>query len=204
MVTCPKTFTVACLFLLLILPSYAAPPTTGSVVLFNTVCAQCHEMECSSRLSFSSDSAIESVNGHVQNYADTFNKTQIEELISLIEYTKTQCDYYAPEVSIPRDGVWSKSALAPLATPTRTGWFVPLGNLSAGAWVVHLNAAGEQPVELEIVTRRNIVAQETLASGHANIVFSVPGSTPHFLRLRSRAAIILNGVTVSPANGQER
>jgi hypothetical protein len=67
---------------------FADVPTTVSVVVFNTVCAQCHEMECSQRLSFSSNSPADNARSHIQNYAGSLDVTKIEDLFGLIKYTK--------------------------------------------------------------------------------------------------------------------
>ena len=51
--------------LLLISPSFAVEDKafTESVVIFNTICAKCHEAECSGRLSF--DEAFETSSSHI-------------------------------------------------------------------------------------------------------------------------------------------
>lgn len=171
---------------------FAGTPTTGSVILFNTVCAQCHEMECSRRLSFSSSAPAGDARGHIQNYAGPQDAAKLEELFGLIEYTKTRCDYYAPEMAVPRDGIWSASDLAPLATPSRTDWFVPLGTLPEKTWVLALRLSGDQPIEIEIVNRLGLVAQGQSAPGtdEVRLAFAVvDAGLPHFLRLRSRGPI---------------
>ena len=54
--------------LLLISPSFAVEDKafTESVVIFNTICAKCHEAECSGRLTF--DKAFETSTSHILRY----------------------------------------------------------------------------------------------------------------------------------------
>lgn len=49
-------------------PIFATEGTalTESVVIFNTICAKCHEAECSGRLSF--DEAFETSASHILRY----------------------------------------------------------------------------------------------------------------------------------------
>ncbi len=187
----------------------AEGPATGSVVLFNTVCAQCHEMECSRRLTFPPESSTTDARGHVQNYAGHEGLSRMQDLLALIAFTKTRCDYYAPKVPIPADGIWSSAALAPLATPDRTGWFVPLGELPAGSHLLRLEIASRQAIDIEVLTRTGVVAEERVAaaSHEAHVSFRVvaPG-TPHFLRLRSRTPVTFRAaaLTTIPAGAASR
>lgn len=179
----------------------AEPPSTTSVVLFNTVCAQCHELECSGRLTFSCDAVPSArARGHMENYAGALAPDKAAELYGLLEYTKTQCDYYAPQAQIPGDGVWSAAALLPLATPTKTGWFVPIGTLDAGKWRLRMTVTGGQPIDIEVMTREGTVAQERVSpeGREASMAFNVADAGfPHFLRLRSRAPLSLDGIALT-------
>ena len=183
----------------------AGPPTMESVVLFNTTCAQCHEMECSRRLSFASSAPVANASGHIQNYAGPLGATKVAELFGLIKYTKTQCDYYAPQVAAPPDGIWSAEALAPLGTPSRTGWFVPLGNLRAGAWTLDLALQSDRTVEIEVVSRSGPVVQGEVAPAEqgAHLTFIVnDAGTPHFLRLRGHAPISFTRAVLDEQRGK--
>jgi hypothetical protein len=81
------------------------------------------------------------------------------------------------------NGVWSTSALAPLATPSRTGWFVPLGALPVSDWVLKLKVSGDQLIEIEVLTRQGVVAQEQMPIGVREVSLTLgvsePG-IPHF------------------------
>lgn len=184
----------------------AGDPTTGSVVLFNTVCARCHELECSRRLSFPSASPAADARGHIENYAGAEGAAMVGDLVGLLDYTKTQCDYYAPDVPIPADRVWPAAALAPLATRDRRSWFLPLGELPAATLRLSLELSGEQPIEIEVLSRAGVAAEAVAAPGsrRAQVIFraEAPG-LPHFLRLRSRAPIALSGAALEEAPAGE-
>lgn len=65
---------------------------TASIVRFNTVCTNCHEGECSGRLSF--HTGAKEALGHMQRYLGSISDSQAENLFVLLRHTKERCAPY--------------------------------------------------------------------------------------------------------------
>jgi hypothetical protein len=64
----------------------------STFVRFNTVCATCHEGECSGRLSF--QSGVSAALGHMQRHLGKVTEIEASDLFGLIKYTKERCAHY--------------------------------------------------------------------------------------------------------------
>jgi len=72
---------------------WAEPPTPSTlpVLRFNTVCANCHEGECSGRLSFLL--GPEATFSHIRRFAGDADDILVRELQALLEHMKQECAY---------------------------------------------------------------------------------------------------------------
>ncbi len=126
-----------CFVALLALPitacSHAADPIpVASVVRFNTVCAGCHEGECSGRLSF--HSGAEEARNHMQRYLGSITASEAENQFALLRYTKEQCAHY-PLASAARLGHrLGVDELAIWRNAQEGGYFIPLGAPGKGEY----------------------------------------------------------------------
>ncbi len=153
-------------------------------VIFNTLCAKCHEGECSGRLSF--DTGSKAANSHIKRYAGDTNisKSETEEFFSLLNYMKTECALWMPD-----NGKWKPENLSHFALPTSKGYFIPLGVLKAGKY------------HLEIKLKDNIHFRVEVLSDHfehyldisacpdgkkETFQFTINKSVNTFLRIQSR------------------
>ncbi len=73
-----------------------------AVVRFNTVCANCHEGECSGRLSF--QSGADAARGHMERYLGKITSAEGAALFSLLRYTKEHCSHYPVTAAWPAGG----------------------------------------------------------------------------------------------------
>ena len=64
----------------------------STIVRFNTVCANCHEGECSGRLSFQSGAAA--ARQHMQRYLGPIVDADVAAFFDLLRYTKENCAHY--------------------------------------------------------------------------------------------------------------
>ncbi len=89
---------------------------TESVVIFNTICAKCHEAQCSGRLSF--DEAFEKSTSHVlRHYGQASGKQWLQkELFDILNYMKGKCAYYPIQTLIPSKRVWNRVILDKFTT----------------------------------------------------------------------------------------
>ncbi len=152
---------------------------------FNTVCAQCHEAECSGRLSFHGGAAA--AREHVRRYAGPVPDPQVEDLFALLQYTKQECGIYPLEPATQPGGTWSAAALRDFYEPNARAYFVPLGALGRGACRLRLGLDADAEVSLSITNARFEVAHEGTARSRERRIevgWACPGAGPSFLRVR--------------------
>ncbi|TAL13834.1 hypothetical protein EPN95_04835, partial [Patescibacteria group bacterium] len=68
------------------------PATTEAIVQFHTVCSNCHEAQCSGRLSFDSGSA--GARSHIERYIGTTNDDHLAALFAMLRHVKETCGHY--------------------------------------------------------------------------------------------------------------
>ena len=134
--------TIKCLWLSILFATFFSPlfsaskaeiSSTKTAVIFNTLCAKCHEGECSGRLSY--DTGSSTVIRHIKRYAEDTNisKEETEELFSLLNHMKTECALWMPD-----NGRRESKNLASFALPSAKGYFIPLGILKEGKYHVEI------------------------------------------------------------------
>ena len=102
---------------------------TESVVIFNTICAKCHEAQCSGRLSF--DDAMSASSNHIlRHYGEASGKQWLQkELFEILNHMKVKYAYYPMNVPVPLKRVWSSDILDKLSTLLEKNYFILLGIL---------------------------------------------------------------------------
>lgn len=167
------------------------PAALAAVVQFNTMCSNCHEAECSGRMSFDSDSAA--ARSHIERHlGGPASETHVAALFAMLRHVKETCRHY-PVVPIrPARGTWLAEELAPWHNPQAGAYFIPLGKLAAGRQQIHLEfdraADGHARVDTD---RMEIVADERLCrDGSKTIEIDASGDIEHFLHLKSGQAVL--------------
>jgi len=134
-----------------------AQPTPGqmpippaSVVRFNTLCATCHEGECSARLSFRLDPGA--TDGHIRRYTGDITLQAARELNALLEHMKLECGYYTIDLPSPKDGRWRAELLQQLHAAEEKAYFVPLGTLAAGRHRFTLTFEQDAVVSVQLIS----------------------------------------------------
>lgn len=194
------------LTLLLLLPVGAAAgenlPFTKSVVIFNTVCAKCHEGECSGRLSF--DQTYEaSVNHILRHYTPATGKPRLQrELFDILDYMKEKCAYYPLQAQIPPGRVWDSELLERMTTPPDSNYFIPLGHLSPGRYRLGLEIELEQNarVLIQLVSDAFEMAVEAYFSsstGQLDIPFSIGEPGNYYFRMYPQEPVRLTRLAIN-------
>lgn len=175
--------------LLLGMPAWGADIPPATVVRFNTVCANCHEGECSGRLSF--QSGVAGAAGHLRRYLGALSEREAADLFALLKYTKEQCRQYPVEAAVPADGRWGAGELEKWRNPVEGGYFIPLGALPSGEQRVSLSFAGTPQGKARITDALfEIALEEHLwRNGEQVLVFSVSGGD-YFLHLQTAATLL--------------
>jgi len=192
-------------FLLLVLfwlpPAQAADIPLATVVRFNTLCATCHEGECSGRLSF--DLGIQASENHIRRHAGDVDQNVWRDLARLLAHTKQACAYYPMAVDIPKDRHWNPESLAALHNAKENAWFIPLGHLPAGRYRATLGTNGQMEGVAQIISAGFDVADFPLrctGNGQIAFFFVVDRSSVHYLRLKSGNVQTLTSLDIQAAD----
>lgn len=140
----------------------------GTVITFDTVCANCHEGECSRRLSFTS--GHEAAIGHIQRYAGPQTDESIKGLFDLLKYMKENCAYYPLPAAIPQDRIWQSKALEAWFSAVGTSYFIPLGMLAPGRYAAVMEFDREAQARLQVVDEQFNFLTETTEIAHGGML----------------------------------
>jgi len=140
--------------LLLISPSFAVEDEafTESVVIFNTICAKCHEAECSGRLTF--DEAFEKSTSHILRYYGPASEKKWlqKELFDILNYMKGKCAYYPMKVKLPLTRDWRGEILDRFTTSMESNYFIPVGNFSPGQYRIELELDKDVKITAHLIS----------------------------------------------------
>ena len=189
------------LLLLWLLPAQAADIPLDTVVRFNTLCATCHEGECSGRLSF--DLGVGATENHIRRHAGDVDQHVWQDLARLLAHTKQTCAYYPMAVDIPEGRHWNPERLAELHNAKENAWFIPLGHLPAGRYRATLGMNGQMEGIAQIISAGFDIADFPLQctdSGQIAFFFVVDRSGVHYLRLKSGKSQALLGLNIQRAD----
>ncbi|RLJ18147.1 hypothetical protein DJ030_12165 [bacterium endosymbiont of Escarpia laminata] len=125
---------------------------TESVVIFNTICAKCHEAQCSGRLSF--DEAFEKSSSHVlRHYGQASGKQWLQkELFDILNYMKGKCAYYPTQTLIPSKRVWNRAILDKFTTLMERNYFIPVGHFTPGRYRIELELERDAKVITHLIS----------------------------------------------------
>lgn len=184
-------------FFIIAAPVVAASEDVQPVVLFNTVCAACHEGECSGRLTF--DTGRAGATGHIRRYADPVSDQMVSALFEALVTMKKACAYPPFDVAVPHDRRWSANALQGLGIPSGKGWFVPLGRLTAADYRLALVADANVRLRLQVVRDNFEFTAEDCTCTHTGETaypFTVDEDGAYYLRITSQEPLRLKGLSL--------
>ena len=174
---------------------------TESVVIFNTICAKCHEAQCSGRLSFD-DSFDASVNHIVRYYGEASEKKWLQkELFVILNHMKEKCAYYPMPTPVPPQMVWSGEMLEKMATLVERNYFIPIGPFTPGRYQLELKLAKDAKVTVHLVSETfDMVVEDCYLSSNRQIVipFSIEEAGNHYVRVYPREPVQITRLAVTP------
>jgi hypothetical protein len=179
----------------LLFPSYLSSAekvqsiSTKTAVIFNTLCAKCHEGECSGRLSFDSDS--QAASNHIKRYAEEKNlsKGETKEFFTLLEHMKKECALWMPDNGRQKAENFSSENLLHFALPSQHGYFIPLGMLKYGKYRLYIETKEDIHFRIEVISSHfdPFLDRSILSWGKdQRLLFNIDASVTAFLRIRSR------------------
>ena len=173
---------------------------TESVVIFNTICAKCHEAQCSGRLSFD-DSFEASVNHIVRYYGEASEKKWLQkELFVILNHMKEQCAYYPMQAPIPPQMVWSGEIVGKMATLVERNYFIPIGPFTPGRYQLELKLAKDAKVTLHLVSETfEMVVEDCYLSSDRQIVipFSIEEAGNYYVRVYPRKPVQITRLAIT-------
>ena len=174
-------------------------PFTESVVIFNTVCAKCHEAQCSGRLSF--DDASEASRNHIiRHYGEADNMLWLQkELFTILNYMKQKCAYYPMESPLPPKRVWNSDLLNKMSTLMERNYFIPLGPLSTGKYRINLELEKESKITVHLVSEEfDMIVEDCFTSANMKleIPFSITEKGNYYFRMYPKEPIRITRLTV--------
>jgi hypothetical protein len=177
----------------------AADIPLATAVHFNTVCARCHEGECSGRLTF--DLGHQAASNHMRRYAGEVTPEVQRDLYALLSYMKRSCAYLPLAVEAPRNGDWQAAALAPLRSPAGDAHFIPLGGQIPGNYRVALRFDGAAEACAQVISETFEITDHPglrADGGAADFSFQVERKGAHYLRLQTGKPAALIEMLLTP------
>ncbi|GEM_PF-565366 len=173
---------------------------TESVVIFNTICAKCHEAQCSGRLSF--DDCFEtSVNHIVRYYDEASEKKWLQrELFVILNHMKEKCAYYPMPAFIPPQRVWSGEMLEKVATLLERNYFISIGPFTPGRYQLELKLAKDAKVTVHLVSEIfEMVVEDCYLSNDRHIVipFSIEEAGNYYVRVYPREPVQITRLAIT-------
>jgi hypothetical protein len=173
---------------LALLPFAAAAQTfdAGAVLRFNTICARCHEGECSGRLTFSS--GPEAAFDHIRRYTGAVEPEIARQLYALLAYMKHRCAYVPlPPLDAPSRA--TRETLDGYREPSSGAYFIPLGVLAAGEHRLVLHLAEPARVRAEVLSEHfEPLVDECATTRGTSLELEFLAEEPAVCYLRLRAA----------------
>lgn len=179
----------ALIALMLSFPAWGGGIPSATVVRFNTVCANCHEGECSGRLSFQTGAAA--AGSHIRRYLAMPSEREIADLFALLRYTKEQCGHYPLKPDAPASGRWDGGDLARWRNPAEGGYFVPLGALKPGAHRLNLIFDGEPQGRARVSDGRfDVAAEEQMCGNSAPVLKFEAVGGEYYLHVQTQGKLL--------------
>lgn len=158
--------------------------STKTAVIFNTLCAKCHEGECSGRLSFDTKDRV--ANSHIKRYAGDTSITESEtkDFFTLLNYMKKKCLLW-----MPNNGKWEPENLSHFALSSYHGYFIPLGILNKGKYRLTIKTEESSFFRVEVISSHfEPFLDQSISSAQKDqrLHFTIDVPVNAFLRIRSR------------------
>lgn len=157
----------------------------ASFTTFNTVCARCHEAECSGRLSFAG--GVDATREHVRRYAGAVSDSAVNELFELLRHMKEECGYYPAIVGGAPGEAWDAAALASFFQLSERSYFLPLGSFPGGECRARLDFDRDTAASAQVMAANLEAALEVALptrERRAPLAWPCRAGEPYYLRLR--------------------
>ena len=174
---------------------------TESVIVFNTICAKCHEAQCSGRLSF--DEAFEESAGHIlRYYGQASEKPWLQkELFDILNYMKEKCAYYPLRAPVPLKRTWNEEVLKKFTTMMERNYFIPVGKFSPGQYHIELELEKDAKITAHLISAEFEMAVEDCFQSdnqHIDIPVYIEEPGDYYFRMYARETAKLIRLSIKP------
>ena len=168
--------------------------STKTAVIFNTLCAKCHEGECSGRLSF--DTGNKAASSHIKRYAGDTNISKVEsgDFFTLLNHMKKKC-----AILMPKNETWRQENLSHFALPSSKGYFIPLGLLKSGKYLIEIKTKERGHFRVEVISDRFDSFLDTTFcpdQKEGSLDFALDDTENIFLRIQSKKPLHITALEI--------
>ena len=196
-------------FSLLLIPYYALAdeddPFRESVIIFNTICAKCHEAQCSGRLTFG-DAYEASASHIIRHYGQASEKKWLQkELFTILNHMKENCAYYPMQLPVPAKRIWNSEILEKMTTLLERNYFIPIGPFTAGHYDLELKLEKDAKVTVHLVSETfEMIIEDCYQTTDQRLVipFSIEEAENYYVRVYPRKPVQITRLAISTANMQ--
>ncbi|MBT3206197.1 MAG: hypothetical protein HOM14_01280 [Gammaproteobacteria bacterium] len=193
-----------CLFSLALIPGEALSiedePFRESVIIFNTICAKCHEAQCSGRLSFS-NSYQASIDHIVRHYDSASEKKWLQkELFTILNHMKEKCAYYPVPLNVPPNRIWGTETLEKKTTLRERNYFIPIGPFTPGHYNLEIELAKDAKITMHIISETfELVIEDCYQTSGQRLVipFFIEETENYYLRVYPRIPVQITQLAIS-------
>jgi hypothetical protein len=165
-----------------------APPSIATLVQFNTVCTDCHQGECSGRLSF--DSGPAAARSHIERYLGETHEINVASLFAMLRHVKEACHHYPVVPLRPATGIWEAEELAPWHNARAGAYFIPLGQLATGRreLILEFDRPAEGSARIDSNRMETAAEARLCRDSTKKVEFDAAPATTYYLHLESGTA----------------
>ena len=176
-----------------------------SVIIFNTICAKCHEAQCSGRLTFG-DAYEASASHIIRHYDQASEKKWLQkELFTILNHMKENCAYYPMQLPVPAKRIWNSEILEKMTTLLERNYFIPIGPFTAGHYDLELKLAKDAKVTVHLVSETfEMIIEDCYQTTDQRLVipFSIEEAENYYVRVYPRKPVQITRLAISTANTQ--
>jgi len=190
--------TRSCCIALLVPLTLTAAPATGTaptasielLVQYHTVCSDCHDRECSGRLSF--DHGPGATRSHVERHLGETHEVAVAALFAMLRHVKETCSHYPAVPLRPAVGTWEAEELAPWRNARAGAYFIPLGRLAEGPRQIALefDRPAEGGARIDDDQLETVADERFCRDTASRLELDADPAKTYFLHLKSGAAVL--------------
>ncbi len=178
-------------------------PFRESVIIFNTICAKCHEAQCSGRLTFGE--AYEASTNHIiRHYGRASEKKWLQkELFSILNHMKENCAYYPMTVPVPPKRIWNSEILEKMTTLLERNYFIPVGRFTPGRYILELKLAKDAKVTAHLVSETfEMIIEDCYQTSDQRLVipFTIEETENYYVRVYPRKPVQIRQLVITTVN----